>query len=140
MEAKMHPWSTTAPDSPGARILIAEDHYDSREALRILLEAVGYRVTVAVDGRAAVDLALADPPDLVLMDVMMPELDGFEATRRLRRNDATRSVPIIVVTAMEGAQRIAAEAGADDFVAKPINTRLLLHKIQELLVRAAAGG
>jgi len=85
-------------------------------------------------------LALADPPDLVLMDVMMPELDGFEATRRLRRNDATRTVPIIVVTAMEGAQRIAAEAGADDFVAKPINTRLLLHKIQELLVRAAAGG
>src|SRR3954467_6184036 len=91
-------------------ILIAEDHPDSREALRALLEAFGYRILVAVDGREALQIALAEQPDLVLMDIMMPEMDGFEATRTLRRDARTANMPIIAVTAMEGAQQLALHA------------------------------
>jgi CheY-like chemotaxis protein len=116
-----------------ARILIAEDHLDSQDALRILLEAASYQVLVASDGRAAIDTALEEVPDLILMDIMMPELDGIEVTRRLRRNQATMSIPIIAVTAMEGGQRLALEAGADDFMPKPIDARMLLRKINGFL-------
>lgn len=134
----MHPRPMPAPATTSARILIAEDHLDSREALRILLEAVGYQVTVAIDGRNAIELALAEEPDLILMDIMMPEVDGFEATRQLRRSDALRAVPIIAVTAMDGARQLAEEAGANDVVAKPINTGELLAKIHAWLARSSA--
>ncbi|HEX7049282.1 MAG TPA: response regulator [Longimicrobiales bacterium] len=134
----MHHQSTRLSDTTAAKILIAEDHLDSREALRALLEAMGYHVSVAVDGQDAIDVAMAERPDLILMDIMMPELDGFEATRRLRRTDATESVPIIAVTAMEGARQLALDAGADDVVPKPINTHALLGKIQHLLEGRAA--
>jgi CheY-like chemotaxis protein len=112
-----------------ATILVAEDHLDSRDAMRAILEAFGYRVVEAVNGREAVDLALQDPPDLILMDIMMPELDGFEATRELRRHARTRSTPIIAVTAMEGAQALALQAGATDFVRKPVDIRGLVGRI-----------
>lgn len=135
----MPPCTPLAPGSSSARILIAEDHLDSREALRILLEAFGFRVETAVHGRDALDLALAAPPDLILMDVMMPEVDGLEVIRRLRQDERTRAVPVIAVTAMDGAQRLAIQAGADDFVAKPIDTRSLLGKIQSLLDQCPRG-
>jgi CheY-like chemotaxis protein len=122
-----------------ARILIAEDHLDSREALRILLEAVGYQVSTAGDGRTAVELATAELPSLILMDVMMPELDGFAATRQLRGHAHTRAIPIIAVTAMEGAEHLALEAGADDYLAKPVDTRALLRKIQLHLAERPEG-
>ncbi len=122
---------TPAPDC--AKILIAEDHLDSQDALRILLEAARYHVLVASDGQAAMATALEEVPDLILMDIMMPELDGLEVTRRLRENHLTMQIPIIAVTAMEGGQRLALEAGADDYLPKPINTRILLHKINGLL-------
>lgn len=77
--------------------------------------------------------ALNEVPDLILMDVMMPELDGLEVTRRLRRHQSTSRIPIIAVTAMEGAKDLAIQAGANDFLAKPIDTRALLHKINGLL-------
>lgn len=121
------------PNSVPAKILIAEDHQDSQDALRILLEAAQYQVVVASDGQAAVDTALEELPDLILMDIMMPELDGLEATRRLRENDATMQTPIIAVTAMEGGRHLALEAGADDYLPKPINTGKLLRKINGLL-------
>lgn len=121
----------SSPTPPRITILIAEDHFDSREALSTLLEAFGYRVLTAVDGREAVELARAHLPDLILMDIMMPEMDGFEATRRLREIDVTRGIPIIVVTAMEGARRLALQAGATDFLRKPIDSRTLLQRIQE---------
>lgn len=122
-----------ASGSESARILIAEDHIDSQDALRILLEAAHYRVLVASDGQAAMAAALRELPDLILMDVMMPELDGLEVTRQLRNNQTTRQIPIIAVTAMEGGQRLAMEAGADDYLPKPIDTRALLEKINVLL-------
>ena len=114
-------------------ILIAEDHLDSRDALRALLEAFGYRVIVAADGRQAVDMAISEHPDLVLMDIMMPEMDGFEATRALRGDARTANLPIIAVTAMEGAQQLALQAGADDFVRKPVDIRGLVAKVHRYL-------
>jgi CheY-like chemotaxis protein len=116
-----------------ATILVAEDHLDSRDALRALLEAFGYDVIEAVNGRQAVNLALELRPDLILMDIMMPELDGFEATRALRRDSRTRTTPIIAVTAMEGAQQLAMQAGASDYVRKPVDIRRLVAKVHEWL-------
>jgi two-component system cell cycle response regulator DivK len=121
----MDPERTSTPT-----ILIAEDHEDSREALRALLDAFGYHVEVATNGREAVEAALATSPDLVLMDVMMPEMDGFEATRRLRENRDFRQIPIVALTAMEGARDRVMEAGCDDYVAKPIDVRTFLMRVE----------
>ncbi len=117
------------------RILVAEDHLDSRDALRALLEAFGFTVLVAGNGKEAVEAATRAAPDLILMDMMMPVMDGFEATRQLRRLRQTAATPIIAVTAMEGAQELALGAGADDYVRKPIDVRLLLAKVTEVLRR-----
>lgn len=125
------------PAAEAATILIAEDHLDSRDAMRALLEAFGFRVLVAVNGREAVDTALAEGPDLILMDIMMPELDGFGATRELRQHALTRSTPIIAVTAMEGAHQLAIQAGANDYVRKPIDIRGLMTKVQSWLGNGA---
>ena len=108
--------------------------------MRALLEAHGFRVVEAANGREAVERALEECPDLVLMDIMMPEMDGFEATRVLRSQEGTRGVPIIAVTAMDGAQRLSVQAGADDFVAKPIDTRGLMAKIRSWLPAADGAG
>ena len=115
------------------RILIAEDHLDSRDALRELLEAFGYAVLVATNGREAIEIALQGSPDLILMDMMMPVMDGFEATRQLRRCRQTSGTPIIALTAMEGAHDLALHAGANEYVRKPIDIRQLLSKVSELL-------
>lgn len=120
-------------DARMVTILVAEDHLDSRDALRALLEAFGYRVLEAVNGREAVDIALRRRPDLILMDIMMPELDGFEATRELRRHAATHATPIIAVTAMEGAHLLAIQAGANDYVKKPVDIRRLVAKVHDWL-------
>jgi CheY-like chemotaxis protein len=112
-------------------ILVAEDHTDSREALRILLGATGYEVHTAVDGRDAVEQALALQPDLILMDIMMPVMDGFEATRTLRAAPEFRQSPIIAITAMDGAKELALAAGCSDYLPKPIDVRTFLNKIAE---------
>lgn len=116
-----------------ARILIAEDHVDSREALGALLEAFGFHVLPAVNGAEAVRMARAETPDLILMDIMMPELDGFEATRRIRGFPETRHIPIITLTAMDGARSLALDAGANDFLPKPVNSGALLKKVRNWL-------
>jgi len=125
--------SSAPPEATRATILVAEDHFDSRHALRTLLEAVGYRALEATNGREAVERAIAEHPDLILMDIMMPEFDGLQAIRELRSREETRSIPIIAVTAMDSAQRVSMEAGADDIVAKPVDTRALLAKVRDLV-------
>lgn len=125
----------TDQDNGGApaTILLAEDHVDSREALSALLEAFGFQVVPAMNGAEAIRLARQEQPDLILMDIMMPDVDGFEATRAIRGFPETRHVPIITLTAMEGARAQAMEAGADDFLAKPINSGQLLDKVKDWL-------
>ena len=130
--SRIQPHTTDGPSSQ-ATILLAEDHGDSREALSALLEAFGYEVVPAVNGREAVDLARASDPDLILMDIMMPELDGFEATRRIRDFPETSHIPIITLTAMDGARSLALDAGADDFLPKPVDSGSLLQKVRTYL-------
>jgi CheY-like chemotaxis protein len=117
----------TGPTNPV--ILIAEDHPDSRDALQTLLQVHGYRVTTAADGREAVERAAAEVPDLILMDIMMPIMDGFEATRTLRAEPRFDGVPIIALTAMDGARELVLAAGCDDYLAKPIDIRTFLARI-----------
>ena len=121
------------PEVETPTILVAEDHEDSRDALRALLEAFGFRVIVAANGREAIETALRHRPDLILMDIMMPELDGFEAIERIRAERQLGGTPIIAVTAMEGARPRALAAGANDCVHKPIEIRRLLERLREWL-------
>lgn len=123
------------PDAP-AVVLIAEDHEDSRDALRTLLDALGYRVLVAQNGAEAVDVALAERPDIILMDMMMPAVDGFQATRTLRAHPDFRQVPIVAITAMEGAREAVFDAGCSDVVVKPIDIRAFLARMQGWLTAA----
>jgi two-component system, cell cycle response regulator DivK len=117
------------PDAPV--IVVAEDHADSREALRILLEASGYRVREALNGEEAVAAVREERPALVLMDMMMPVLDGFEATRRIREEPANRDLTIIAVTAMDSAEASCLHAGCDLVVRKPIDVRRFLAIVRD---------
>jgi two-component system, cell cycle response regulator DivK len=117
----------TAPPTP--RILVAEDHSDSRDALQALLESQGYEVWAAVNGEDAVHRAENQAPDLILMDIMMPVMDGLDATRRLRDQPAFDAVPIVALSAMEGGRESAMQAGCDDFLPKPIDLRTLFQKV-----------
>ena len=134
----MHDGSIQHAARDTARILIAEDHLDSREALRILLESAGYDVAVVADGQAALDRALIDPPDLILLDVMMPHMDGLEVARRLRSAAPTRAVPIIAITAMHGARELALAAGVDHVMDKPIDIHSLLELVRDRLASEAS--
>ena len=122
------------------RILLVEDNEANRDSLSRHLGRRGYEVAVAVDGRQGVEMALAAPPDLILMDMSLPVLDGWEATRQLKAADATRSVPVIALTAhaMAGDRAKALEAGCDDYDTKPVELARLLGKIQALLGPKAA--
>jgi two-component system, cell cycle response regulator DivK len=115
------------------RILLVEDNEMNRDMLSRRLERKGYHVVVAVDGQQGVELALADPPALVLMDMSLPVLDGWEATRRIKA--ANQSIPIIALTAhaMQGDEQMAREAGCDDYDTKPIDLERLQAKMQALL-------
>lgn len=120
-----------APDEARVPVvLIAEDHEDSRDALRTLLDAFGFRVVEAGNGREAVERALAERPDVILMDMMMPHVDGFQATREIRAAEGMRRVPILAITAMEGARQRVLEAGCDDLVPKPLDVRAFLEQIR----------
>jgi two-component system cell cycle response regulator DivK len=121
-----------------ATILVVEDNEPSRDVLSRRLERRGYRVLVAVDGRQAVSVAQAAKPDLILMDLGLPGIDGFEATSRLKADPATRHIPIIVLSAhaMTNDRDMALAAGGDDFDTKPVRFQQLLGKIDALLTRA----
>ena len=128
----MHAIPMTA-EGGAHKILIVEDHRDSREALKALFEAFGYVVTEATNGRDAIQAALKERPNVILMDIMMPEMDGFDAARRIRAIPDIALTPIIAVTAMEGARELALQAGMSDYVRKPVDIRGLLNKVSGLL-------
>jgi CheY-like chemotaxis protein len=118
-----------------AKILLVEDNEMNRDMLSRRLERRGYQVLVAVDGAEGVARATTELPDLVLMDMSLPEVDGWEATRRLRADERTRTLPIIALTAhaMAGDRQQALEAGCSDYDTKPIDFTRLLGKIEALL-------
>ncbi|MCI0372513.1 MAG: response regulator, partial [candidate division NC10 bacterium] len=115
------------------RILVIEDQEDNRRIVRDLLTSAGYDLIEAVTGEEGVSMAETQRPDLILMDIQLPGLDGHEATRRIKANPALRHIPIIVVTsyALSGDEAKAREAGCDGYVAKPFSPRVLLAKIRE---------
>lgn len=117
------------------RILIVEDQDDNRRILRDLLTHAGYELIEAANGQEGVRLAGAERPDLILMDIQLPVLDGYEATRRIKADPALRAIPIIAVTsyALSGDDAKAREAGCDDYVTKPFSPRALLAKVREHL-------
>jgi CheY-like chemotaxis protein len=123
--------------NPAAKILLVEDNEMNRDMLSRRLERKGYQVVMAVDGQQAVDMALADSPALILMDMSLPVLDGWEATRRIKADDRTKSTPIIALTAhaMQGDEQKAREAGCDDYDTKPVELPRLLEKMERLLRR-----
>jgi two-component system, cell cycle response regulator DivK len=120
------------------RILVVEDQEDNRQIIRDLLTSAGYQLVEAVDGEEGVRLAESERPDLILMDIQLPVLDGHEATRRIKQNPELRHIPIIVVTsyALSGDDRKAMAAGSDGYMAKPFSPRQLLATIRKFLPEA----
>lgn len=122
---------------PMAKILLVEDNEMNRDMLSRRLQKKGYEVVTAVDGVEGVALAASEAPALILMDMSLPVVDGWEATRQLKGSPATRSIPIIALTAhaMAGDREKALGAGCDDFDTKPVELARLLEKIEALLAR-----
>jgi len=118
-----------------SKILLVEDNEMNRDMLTRRLERKGFDVVIAVNGQAGVDMASSVNPDIILMDLSLPVMDGWEATRRLKADSATQSIPVIALTAhaMSGDEVKAREAGCDDYDTKPVNLNRLLEKIGNLL-------
>lgn len=123
-----------------AKILLVEDNEMNRDMLSRRLERKGYDVVIAVDGDEGINLARSEGPDLILMDMSLPVVDGWEATRRLKASPETQTVPIIALTAhaMSDDREKALQAGCDDYDTKPIELPRLLGKMEELLGRNGA--
>jgi two-component system, cell cycle response regulator DivK len=124
------------------RLLLVEDNEEGREGLSRHLRRRGFEVLLAADGLQALEAARSAGPDLILMDMSLPILDGWEATRQLKADGATRGIPVIALTAhaMAGDREKALEAGCDDYETKPVELPRLLAKIDALLGGRAAGG
>jgi DNA-binding response OmpR family regulator len=118
-------------------VLVADDDPDILTLVRLRLEREGFAVVSATDGEAAWELALERRPDLAVLDVMMPRVDGYEVTRRLREHDGTRSTPVILLTArvQEADLQRGIESGADDYVTKPFSPQELGRRVQAALGR-----
>ena len=116
-------------------ILVIDDHEDNRRILHDLLTNAGYEVIEALTGEEGVAAVEAHAPALILMDIQLPGIDGYEATRRIKADPALRAIPIIAVTsyALSGDDRKAYEAGCDAYVAKPFSPRALLAKVREYI-------
>jgi two-component system, cell cycle response regulator DivK len=117
------------------RVLVVEDTEDNRQIIRDLLTSAGYEMIEATNGEQGVAMAAEHRPDLILMDIQLPVLDGYEATRRIKANPALRHIPVIAVTsyALSGDEERTREAGCDAYVAKPFSPRLLLAKVREFI-------
>ena len=123
---------------PKPHVLIVEDEAALVTMLRYNLESEGYRVSEAVDGEEAILLVIEEPPDLILLDWMLPSLSGIEVCRRIRRNESARDVPIIMLTARgEDSDRVRGlDSGADDYITKPFSPRELMARVRALLRRS----
>ncbi len=135
---KAPPSSTAVPDDvdySGARILIVDDNAQNRELLEAYLETLPCAIQSAADGIAALSLVEERQPDLILLDVMMPRMSGFEVCQKLKGDPATRDIPIIMVTALNevGDVERGVEAGTDDFLSKPFNKLELMTRVKSLL-------
>jgi two-component system cell cycle response regulator DivK len=119
----------------GKRVLIVDDNEDNRQILIDLLSANGFQVLEALTGADAVDIATREAPDLVLMDIQLPGIDGHEATRRIKAIPALARTPVIAVTsyALAGDDRKAADAGCDGYITKPYSPRALLAQVRAVL-------
>jgi CheY-like chemotaxis protein len=123
------------------KILLVEDNEMNRDMLSRRLERKGYGVVMAVDGQQAIDMARSEAPALILMDMSLPVIDGWEATRRIKADNATQAIPVIALTAhaMQGDEDKAKQAGCDDFDTKPVELPRLLEKIEAQLKRVGTG-
>jgi two-component system cell cycle response regulator DivK len=121
-----------------SKILLVEDNEMNRDMLSRRLARKGYEVVIAVDGQQGIDMARSETPDLILMDMSLPVLDGWAATRELKAAAETKAIPVIALTAhaMVGDREKAVEAGCDDFDTKPIEFPRLVEKIEALLPKA----
>src|SRR5688572_7443462 len=119
------------------KILLVEDNELNRDMLSRRLERKGYAVVMALDGQQGVDMATSEGPALILMDMSLPVIDGWEATRRIKADERTKGIPVIALTAhaMQGDEQKAREAGCDDYDTKPVEFQRLLGKMEAILGR-----
>ena len=117
------------------RILVVEDQQDNRQIIRDMLAGTDYEIIEAENGEEALAAVAKQRPDLILMDIQLPIMDGYTATRRIKADPALRSIPIIAVTsyALSGEDKKAREAGCDDYIPKPYSPRKLLAKVRQYL-------
>ena len=125
-----------------AKILIAEDERDIRDLVIFTLQFSGYEVVSAVNGQEAIDITRREQPDLILMDVRMPRMTGYEACRVLKKEELTQHIPIVFLSAKGQEQEVLSglEAGATDYILKPFSPAHLTKRIDEILSRVAADG
>ncbi len=118
-----------------ATILIVEDHDSNRALVERVLSEYGYCLLTALDGREAIEIATLEHPDLILMDMKLPRVDGYQATRTLKQQSMTADIPIVALTAqaMEGDRQKALEAGCDGYISKPIDTRAFPEQVKRFL-------
>jgi DNA-binding response OmpR family regulator len=130
----------TDTDTQQGRVLVVEDDPDIRDLVRYRLERAGFEVTVAADGETGLRLAQEEPPDLAILDIMLPKLDGYEITRRLRSDERTRALPVIMLTARAQDDDLARgfAVGADDYLRKPFSPQELRSRVAAVLARRAA--
>lgn len=123
------------------KILVVDDEHDLVDFIRIRLEGNNYQVIVAYDGEKAISLASKEKPDLVLLDILMPQMDGFKVCRELKNGALTADIPVIMLTAKDRQEDIkfAQQAGADEYIIKPFDDQTLLFSIKHLLDRVKTG-
>ncbi len=117
------------------KILIADDNEQNRELLEAYLSGDGHEILMAADGQETLEVALKHQPDLILLDIMMPKMSGYEVCQKLRKDDSTKQIPILMVTALKemGDIEKAVAAGADDFLSKPVHRLELKTRVRSLL-------
>lgn len=135
------PAAATALDTSGCRVLLVDDNEQNLELLQAYLDELGCELRTALDGPEALDDIAKHPPDLILLDIMMPKMSGFEVCKRIKSDPKTRDTLVVMVTALNEASDIerAAECGTDDYISKPIDRKALVGLVRSLLASKARG-